>query len=146
MEKIAAWGALPGSSTAEKFLSLGIERRRTIEIRMLDDIARSYGVQTYLFFEPDLAKERTLESLQAEYRDVSEYERPFISVGSFLKFTRENDPSFDQTLKEFPLMVEIVSAGEMAGQQPGKTVPYVTGLMPFLDEFDVDAEPPRTIG
>ena len=113
---------------------------------MLDDIARSYGVQTYLFFEPDLAKERTLESLQAEYRDVSEYERPFISVGSFLKFTRENDPSFDQTLKEFPLMVEIVSAGEMAGQQPGKTVPYVTGLMPFLDEFDVDAEPPRTIG
>jgi len=34
----------------------------------------------------------------------------------------------------------------MAGQQPGKTVPYVTGLMPFLDEFDVDAEPPRTIG
>jgi len=111
MEKIAAWGALPGSSTAEKFLSLGIERRRTIEIRMLDDIARSYGVQTYLFFEPDLAKERTLESLQAEYRDVSNYERPFISVGSFLKFTRENDPSFDQTLKEFPLMVEIVSAG-----------------------------------
>ncbi len=146
MEKIAAWRALPGSSTAEKFLILGIERRRTIDIRMLDDIARSYGVLIYLFFEPDLANERTLESVQAEFKDVSEYERPFISVGSFLKFTRENDPSFDQTLKEFPLMVEIVNAGEMTSPHPGKTVPYVTGLMPFLDEFDVDAEPPRTIG
>jgi hypothetical protein len=98
------------------------------------------------FSNRDLANKRTLESLQAKYRDVSEYERPFISVGSFLKFTRENDLSFNQTLKEFPLIVEIVSAGEMTGQQPGKTVPYVTGLMPFLEEFDVDAEPPRTIG
>jgi hypothetical protein len=44
-------------------------------------------------------------------------------------------------MREFPLMVEIVTIGEMQDQEYGKTVRYVTGLMPFLDELDVDAGP-----
>jgi len=146
MEKRAAWGALPGSSTAGKFLSLGIERRRIMDVRMLDDIARSYGVAVWLFFEEELARNRSLESVQSEFGTLPEYERPFISVGNFLRFTKENDPSFEQTLKEFPLMVEIVNAGETLPAAGGEPMPYVTGLMPFLDELDVDGEPPHVIG
>ena len=146
MEKRAAWSALPGSTTAEKFLSLGIERRRMMDVRMLDDVARSYGVVVWLFFEEELAREKSLEEAHKEFGALPEYERPFISVGNFLKFTKENDPSFEQTLKEFPLMVEIVNAGETSSAPGGKTMPYVTGLMPFLDELDVDAEPPHVIG
>jgi len=40
-------------------------------------------------------------------------------------------------------MVEIVSAGTtLAGTDPNE-VPVVTGLMPFLDEMDVDAPLPE---
>ncbi|MFY9801177.1 MAG: hypothetical protein WAK10_08010, partial [Methanoregula sp.] len=72
---------------------------------------------------------------------IPEYGRPYIRVGSFLRFTRENDPSFEQTMREFPLMIEIVAIGEMQEPVSGKTIRYITGLMPFLDELDVDADP-----
>jgi hypothetical protein len=137
MENSAAWQSLPGASTAEKLLTLGIEKRRTLDVRALEEIARNYGVAVYLFFEEDLARSRSLESVEKEYGSFPEYERPFIGVEKFLKFTRENDPSFEQTLNEFPLMVEIVTIGE-TGDKP---VPYVTGLMPFLDDFDVNEDP-----
>jgi hypothetical protein len=37
-------------------------------------------------------------------------------------------------------MVEIVTMGEMREPAHGKTIHYLTGLMPFLDELDVDAD------
>jgi hypothetical protein len=61
-----------------------------------------------------------------------------------LKFTRENDPSFELTMREFPLMLKIVTVGETRMKDGGKTVPYIAGLMPFLDELDVDAPPPQS--
>ena len=125
----------------EKLLSLGIEKRRTLDVRTLDEIARNYGVAVYLFFEEELARNRTLESVEKEFGTFPEFERPFIGVEKFLKFTRENDPSFDQTLTDFPLMVEIVTIGETRAPSGEITVPYVTGLMPFLDELDVDGYP-----
>jgi hypothetical protein len=65
---------------------------------------------------------------------------PYITIESFLRFTRENDPSFEQTMREVPLMIEIVNIGEM--QSPGYgALRYISGLMPFLDELDVDADP-----
>jgi hypothetical protein len=78
-----------------------------------------------------------------EYDPVPEYGRPYVTVGSFLRFTRENDPSFEQTLREFPLVIEIVSTGEMESPTYGTSVRFITGMMPFLDELDVDAEPTR---
>ena len=41
-------------------------------------------------------------------------------------------------------MVEIVEPGEtQVPRQERETCAYVTGMMPFLDELDVESEPPR---
>jgi len=141
MENMTSWDALPGTTPEAKLGSLGIERGRTIDIRMLDDITRAYDVAVYLFFEEDLARSRSLESVVDEYSRFAEYERPYISIGSFLQFTRENDPSFERTMQEFPLIIEIVNIGVTTVVTEGKTIPYISGLMPFLDDFDVDADP-----
>ncbi|PKL69813.1 MAG: hypothetical protein CVV30_00075 [Methanomicrobiales archaeon HGW-Methanomicrobiales-1] len=142
MEKMKAWSALGGTTPAEKLGALGIFEGRTLDVRFLDEIARTYGVTVTLFFEEDLARTRTLESVQQEFAHVPEFERPYVAVGSFLKFTRENDPSFEQTMREFPLMIEIVTVGETCSKE-GKSMPYVAGLMPFLDEMDVEGQPPN---
>jgi hypothetical protein len=142
MEKNPDWNSLPGKTTADKLMSLGIEKRRILDIRLLEEISGTHNIPVYLFFEDELARTRTLESVQEEYVSVPEYERPFILLESFLKFTRENDPSFEQTMREFPLTVEIVNLGETGSSGNSMPVPYVTGLMPFLDELDVESELP----
>ena len=124
--------------------TIGVTEGRTLDVRFLDEIARTYGVAVILFFEEDLARTRTFESVQQEFSHAGEFERPYIAVGSFLKFTRENDPSFELTMREFPLMLKIVTVGETRMKDGGKTVPYIAGLMPFLDELDVDAPPPQS--
>lgn len=141
MDTAAAWESLPGKTHEEKLCSLGAMKGEMLDIRLLDEISRTYGFEVFLFFEEDLARKRTLESVLEEFAIFPEYNRPYISIGSFLRFTRDNDPSFDQTLREFPLMVEIVTAGEIKEPKTGKTMRYITGLMPFLDELDVDADP-----
>jgi len=141
METNAAWEALPGNTPAEKLESLGVIRDRTLDIRMLDEISRTYGIEVILFFEEDLARSRTLESVLDEYDIFPEYGRPYVTIGSFLRFTRENDPSFEQTMRELPLMIEIVTVGEMQSSNEKTTIRYISGLMPFLDELDIDADP-----
>jgi hypothetical protein len=133
---------LQGSTPEEKLGLLGLAPGKQVDIRTLGSLANTYGIEIVLFFEKDLACNRTLESVREEYRSVSEFERPFITVGSFLEFTRENDPSFEQTIQEFPLMIEIVSYGERPAGADNPPVFFVTGLMPFLDELDVDAPLP----
>ena len=137
----AARTALHGKTLSEKLASIGIERGRMIEIRNLDAVGRDYGIDVYLFFEKDLAVTRTLTEVQEEFRDVPEYERPYVTVAGFLRFTKENDPSFARTLEEFPLMIEIAAVGEVRDSATGRAIPFITGLMPFLDEFDVDIDP-----
>ena len=141
MENNAGWESLHGKTTEEKLRSLGVMRGSMLDIRMLDEISRKYDVGVYLFFEEVLARTRSLESVLKEYDPVPEYGRPFITVGSFLRFTRENDPSFEQTLREFPLVIEIVNAGDMESPVQGTSVRFITGIMPFLDELDVDSNP-----
>jgi hypothetical protein len=138
MDTLSAWGAIPGKTPTEKLGSLGIIEGRNFDIRMLDEISRRYSIEVFLFFEEDLARTRTLESVLEEFEIFPEYGRPYVSIGNFLRFTRENDPSFEQTMREFPLMIEIVKTGEMESSKDGRPVPYITGLMPFLDELDVD--------
>jgi hypothetical protein len=133
---------LPGSTPAEKLGSLGLAPGKQIDVRTLGAHANTYGIEAVLFFEEDIARTRTLESVREEYKSVSEYERPYIGVGSFLRFTRENDPSFEQTMQEFPLMIEIVAVGEHITGPDKRPTLFVTGLMPFLNELDVDAPPP----
>jgi hypothetical protein len=138
-----AWAALPGSTPAEKLRVLGVEINTKVDIRRLDEISRKYGVTVYLFFEEDLARSRSLESVLQEYEAVPVFERPFVSVPDFLRFTKENDPSFEQTLREFPLMIEIVSSGTTLAGKDGHDLPVVTGLMPFLEDMDVNAPLPE---
>jgi len=136
----ASRNALRGTTIPEKMASIGVERGRMIDIRDLDKIGSDYGIGIYLFFEKKLALSRSLAEVQEDYRDVPEYERPYVRVDRFLQFTKKNDPSFARTLEEFPLMIEIVAVGEMHDPATGSTTPFVTGLMPFLDEFDVDVD------
>jgi hypothetical protein len=141
MDTMSAWDALSGKTPEEKLGSLGIICGRHLDIRMLDEISRKYGIEVFLFFEEDLARTRTLESVIDEFDVFPEYGRPYIRIGSFLQFTRENDPSFEQTMREFPLMIQIVNTGTMQSPKDGTLIHYITGLMPFLDELDVDADP-----
>jgi hypothetical protein len=143
MESNAAWRSLPGTTILEKCVSLGIESGAQIDIRDLDKKGRRYGINIFLFFEKDLVHTHTIEQVQEEFKGVPEFERPYIRVDRFLAFTKKNDPSFEQTLREFPLKIEIVVIGEMRSADGGRMVPFVSGLMPFLDELDVDAEPPQ---
>jgi hypothetical protein len=141
MDTEAAWEALPGKTSAEKLGSLGVTRNGILDIRMLDEISRSYGIEVFLFFEEDLARTRALESVLEEFDIFPEYGRPYITIESFLRFTRENDPSFERTMRELPLMIEVVTIGERQSADRGTTNRYISGLMPFLDELDVDADP-----
>ena len=134
----AARNALRGTTLPEKLASIGVENGRMIDIRNLDEIGRDYGIGIYLFFEKKLASTRTLVEVQEEYKDVPEFERPYVRIDRFLQFTKKNDPSFARTIEEFPLMIEIMAVGETHDPATDSTAPYVTGLMPFLDEFDVD--------
>jgi hypothetical protein len=143
MDNISTWENLSGKTTAERLGSLGITSDAKIDIRMLDEIRCTYDIEIYLFFEEDLARTRTLKSVLSEFDIIPEYGRPYIRIDSFLRFTRENDLSFEQTMRDFPLMIEIVTIGEMQSPDNGTTVRYITGLMPFLDELDVDADPAR---
>jgi len=143
MLKKTAWAALPGATPAEKLATIGITVKKSVDIRKLGTISENYGVPVFLFFEEDLARNRSLESVLAEFGNVPEYERPVILVESFLRFTQENDPSFEQTIEEFPLMVEIVVIGEVPLDNDPVPVPFIACLMPFLDELDMSAEPPQ---
>ena len=48
-----------GKTHDEKLGSLGVTRDRMLDIRMLDEISRTYGIEVFLFFEEDLARSRT---------------------------------------------------------------------------------------
>jgi hypothetical protein len=141
MDPKTAWASLAGSIPAEKLQGLGVVSGKVVDIRRLDEISRDYGVVVWLFFEEDLARDRPLEQVFEEFGSFPVYERPYVSVTDFIRFTRENDPSFEQTLQEFPLMIEIVLAGGMISGKNGSPVPYITGLMPFLEELDTNAVP-----
>jgi hypothetical protein len=141
MDTMSAWEALFGKTPEEKLGSLGILGGRHVDIRMLDEISQKYRIEVFLFFEEDLVRTRALESVIEEFDVFPEYGRPYVTIGSFLRFTRDNDPSFEQTMREFPLMIQIVNTGTMQSPKDGTRTHYITGLMPFLDELDVDLDP-----
>jgi hypothetical protein len=143
MDTMSAWEDLSGKTPEEKLGSLGILGGRDVDIRMLDEISRKYGIGVFLFFEEDLARTRTLESVIEEFDVFPEYGRPYVSIGSFLRFTRDNDPSFEQTMREFPLMIQVVNTGTMQSPKDGTQTHYITGLMPFLDELNIDEPLPE---
>jgi hypothetical protein len=143
MDTMNTWDALSGKTTEEKLGSLGIQCGMDVDLRMLDEISRNYGIEVFLFFEEDLARTRTLESVIEEFEVFPEYGRPYVCIGSFLRFTRDNDPSFEQTMREFPLMIQVVNTGTKQSPKDGTRTHYITGLMPFLDELNIDEPLPE---
>jgi hypothetical protein len=143
MDTMSSWEALSGKTSEEKLGSLGILGGRDVDIRILDEISRKYGIEVFLYFEEDLARTRTLESVIEEFDVFPVYGRPYVSIGSFLRFTRDNDPSFEQTMREFPLIIQIVNTGTMQSPKDGTLTHYIPGLMHFLDELNINEPLPE---
>jgi len=140
MSEKYAFNDLDGNTVQEKFAALGIEPGARIDILELQRLSERYTFRSVIYFEEDMARKGDLEDDDKEYAGVPESDRPFVSVEAFLKFAREYDPySFDLRLQELPIMIEIVGVGMIMEK------PYVTGLMPFLDELE-NFEEPEVIG
>ncbi|MBP2145689.1 hypothetical protein J2129_001143 [Methanofollis sp. W23] len=131
---------LDGENVQEKFAGLGIAPGERIDILEIQRFSQDYGFRAVLYFEEEMGRNGNLAADEKAYENVPETERPFISVEKFLQFAREFDPySFEMRLKELPLIIEVVAVGEIEGE------PYMTGLMPFLDDLE-DFEEPEIIG
>jgi len=140
MSEKYAFNDLDGNTVQEKFAALGIEPGARIDILELQRLSERYTFRSVIYFEEDMARKGDLEDDDKEYAGVPESDRPFVSVEAFLKFAREYDPySFDLRLQELPILIEIVGVGTIMEK------PYVTGLMPFLDELE-NFEEPEVIG
>jgi hypothetical protein len=133
-------GTPEGTAFPPDLERLGIVPGAKIDIRDLDTIGKRNNFHIYLYFEEDLARDSTLREDLQEYGDVPDLDRPFIRLDAFLRFATESDPLFTQRLDELPLVVEVVAYGEL-GIREGKTVPYVKGVMPFLDELAMEDTP-----
>ena len=131
---------LPGDTTEEKFSSMGIIKGKSYDVLDLRRKGILFSVEVILYFEPELAGNSSYEKDLADFADEPVEGRPFVPVDFFLNFGEENDPTFKGRLKEFPLMIEVVDFGSVRGPGGGDSY-YIKGVMPFLDEFDVDVEP-----
>lgn len=138
------FGDLAGDTDEEKYSSLGVEKGAELDILDLKKIHDTYDLKVVLYFEKDLAENSTYEKDLADFAGYDEEMRPFIEVEKFIKFGTETDPTFEGRLSEFPLMITIISTGIIDSGE--KKIRYIKGLMPFLDDFDVDQEAGPVIG
>jgi hypothetical protein len=122
------------TGSGEECRTFAVAPGEKVDILELEVLGQRYGIDIYLYFEDDLARNSTIEKDMETYKDVSEYERPFIPIGSFIQFASSQDPEFRKKLKELPLILEVVSCGEADIQ--GKLCRYITTLMPFLDDME----------
>jgi len=106
-----------------------------IDILELEELGRRYDITIFLYFEDELARKEAIADDLATYKEVPEYERPFILLESFISFAGSQDPGFREKLSELPLILEVVSCGETVIE--GANRRYITTLMPFLDEMEV---------
>jgi len=134
-------GAHEGTTFPEELQRMGINPGAKIDIRELAEIRNRCDIAVYLYFEEQLARESTLQRDFEDYGDVPEFERPFIRMDAFLEFAGESDPAFNERLDQLPLIIEIVAYGRLDTHAGGGAVPYVKGLMPFLDELAMDEIP-----
>lgn len=124
---------IEGGTLTEQLAHLGVKIGDQVDIRDLNILHDRYGVQVVLYFEEELVRKSQYELDLAEHAHVPIYERPFIEVGTFLGFAGESDPTFAQRLVDFPLMIQVIGIGQLSDK--AKT-PFLTGLMPFVDEIE----------
>lgn len=128
-----------GPAFPEDLVERGIVPGAQIEIRELENLGKRHHFQIYLYFEEDLARESTIQEDLQEYHDVPDLDRPFVRLDAFIRFATESDPLFARRLDELPLIIEIVAYEEVR-EGEGGSVPSIKGLMPFLDELEVEEE------
>jgi hypothetical protein len=126
------------TTAAELCESLGLKAGDGVDIRKLRALSETHGIETYLYWEEDLAREGDLERDLRDYADVPEENRPFIHIDAFIKFFTETYAMFpkstDELFEAIPLRITIMSFGRRSS---AKKKVYIIGLMPFLDEMDV---------
>jgi len=122
-----------GATPQEQLANLGVKIGDQVDIRDLKVLHDRYGVRVVLYFEEELASKDQYEQDLVDHAHVPIFERPFIEVGPFLDFARESDPTFAQRLIDFPLLIQVVGIGMLSDS---KKTPYLTGLMPFVDEIE----------
>lgn len=130
---------IKGDTFEEKMNNLSIAVGKPIDVMELIRLKKLYGIESVLYFEPELADKSTYEKDLADFAADDEFERPFIAADRFVDFGKENDPTFESRLKDFPLMVTVHSFGER-NTESGTPIKYIKALMPFLDEFDVNKD------
>jgi len=130
-----AYRMLPGASPLEKLNSLGIAPGKKVDLRELAAAAGTYGIVVYLFFDEQLARTTSLELIIHQFRDVPEFERPYVRVEEFLRFVQENDPAFHQVMQAHPITPEVIIVAEIAANPAIPALVYITALMPYLDEL-----------
>lgn len=131
--------SIKGDSPEKKLEQLDIIKNQESDIRNLRRIHGTYSdLEIYLLFEKDLA-DKKIEKIFSKYANVPEYERPYISVENFIKYGSENDPTFTQRLKEFPLTVRVVTIGTYTDSRTSSTRYYVFALLPFLEDIDFES-------
>jgi len=123
----------PGSTTEEKFENLGIRVGETVDFRDLLKLNGRYMVDIVLYFESELARKSRYEDDLIAYNGISDFERPFILLPTFMEFVKESDPEFIPRLDMFPMELEVVFTGEHTAQ--GTPRPLVKALLPFSDEL-----------
>ncbi len=133
-------GTPEGAAFPPDLERLGIVPGAKIDIRDLSKLGKRHNFRVFLYFEADLARDSTLREDLQEFEDVPDLERPFIMLDAFLQFATESDPLFTRRLDELPLVVEVVAYGEIRIPE-GEPVPYVKGIMPFLDELTMEETP-----
>ncbi len=133
----AAYEALTGTTPKVKLRPLGMIKGAKVDLAALAALPAKYGVAVYLFFEEEPARNVPLELVIRKYQNVSEDMRPYIRIEGFLQFIQENDPSFAQVMAKNPVMVTIVTVGQIAADPQAPPLVYITGLMPLLDELQV---------
>ncbi|MBN2733455.1 MAG: hypothetical protein JXQ82_01160 [Methanomicrobiaceae archaeon] len=134
-----------GENPEDKLKNLGIVKGKEISVLELNGLYQKYGIEIVLYFEKELAENSTYEKDLIDFADDNEFGRPFIVANKFIEFGKENDPSFESRLSEFPLMITIIDIGKRKTESGSKKL-YIKGLMPFLDDFDVNEEPGPVIG
>lgn len=103
-----------------------------INIKKLEEIDGRFPVDIILYFEDELARTSTYQQDLVSFAGYPEDNRPFIPLSSFMKIQREMNPAFDQALVSVPMLIEIIACEE---QNAGN--PVIKGLLPFLDEMDL---------
>jgi hypothetical protein len=93
------------------FAELNLSEGGTADLRDLIPPEHKGMIDICLYFDPDLARNSSLEQDLKDFAIVSELTRPFIRLSSFLDVMAKRDPEFIRALEQEPLIVEVLELG-----------------------------------